>query len=100
PFTQAKTQDTDYRYLPRSSEIRAFFERVHRHFPDVTSDPIMVVVVRRPGVPPSEYERYLDGVRALPGVVSAQPERSTSSTLAVVDAVSATPTQSEGSYRI
>ena len=31
PFTQAKTQDTDYRYLPRSSEIRAFFERVHRH---------------------------------------------------------------------
>jgi RND superfamily putative drug exporter len=72
PFLQARTQDTDARYLPRSSENRQFFEALHTHFPALTDDPIEVVAVRAPGVPRSAYAAYVHRLAALPGVVRAE----------------------------
>jgi putative drug exporter of the RND superfamily len=71
PFLQARTQDTDARYLPRSSENRQFFEAVHAHLPALTSDPIEVVAVRRAGEPRSAYAAYVHQLAGLPGVVRA-----------------------------
>ncbi len=97
PFTQARTQNTDSRYLPRSSENRQFSVAVHDHFPGLTSDPIEVVAIRKAGVPRSKYAAYLERLRSLPGVVSAEVS-ATDARLVVVDVVPRSLAETEESY--
>jgi RND superfamily putative drug exporter len=97
PFTQAQVQETDYRYLPKSSETRAFYQDLATHFPSRTANPILVVAVR-PGVSGAMSGRYLQRIRALPGVRSARVEAGSNGTLAVVDVTPDGPTQSQLSY--
>ncbi len=99
PFAQARTQDTDSRYLPRSSESRQFFDAVHRHFPGQTSDPIQVVAVREAGVPRSAYAAYLERLRTLPGVVRADVV-ATGPRVALVEVVPRAVAETEASFRL
>jgi len=98
PFTQARVQETDYRYLPTSSETRAFYQDLARHFPNQTAEPIIVVAVRVAGVSPQAYTRYLERLRALPGVRSARVQQG--GPLDVVDVAPEAATQSQLSYRL
>ena len=72
PFLQARSQDTDARFLPRDSQNRQLFEALHAHFPAFTDDPIRVVAVRTAGVPDSAYLAYAERLRRLPGVVRVE----------------------------
>jgi putative drug exporter of the RND superfamily len=99
PFGQARTQDTDARYLPRGSEARQFFQDLREHFPAQTADPIQVVALRRAGVPRSAYAAYVARLRALPGVeradVAATDER-----IAVIEVVPSSVPESEQSFAL
>ena len=99
PFSQTRTQDTDSRYLPPSSESRQLFEAVHRHFPGETSDPIQVVAEREAGVPRAAYSAYVGRLRTLPGVVRADLA-ATGPRVALIEVVPRAVAETEESFRL
>ena len=72
PFADARFEQPDARWLPRSSEARQLDEIRRTRFPDVGPNPIEVVVEAAEGDP--SLRAYVDEVAGLPGVVSVATE--------------------------